>query len=156
MPDFGPQDTQFGLGMAFLGLVWVNLGASQLGWVYLGLSTFSLAGQFMLEKRTFSTENHDFLGNFCDFLENSLIFLGFLGHAWTRPEKNWPEPKFGRRGKLTCHRIDELLKPNWVPRPTQSPRRPPPDPPGGFGKLVFFFKKKVLQGEDPATYSPSR
>ena len=34
----GALRTQLGLGMTFLGLVWVSLGASQLGWVYLGLS----------------------------------------------------------------------------------------------------------------------
>ena len=56
--------------------------------------------------------------------------------------ENWARPEFGRRGKLTCHRIDELFKPNWPPRPPQSPRRPPQAPPGVLDKIVNFQKKR--------------
>ena len=60
------------------------------------------------------------------FLESkrqlSSVFWTFLGFPWTclgnsklDPPKNGCEVDFGRRGKLTCHRIDELFKPNWPP-----------------------------------------
>ena len=54
-------------------------------------------------------------GFFCRFLQNYVISLEFLGHAWTRTERNWVEPQFGRRGKTPCKRIDKLFKPNWPP-----------------------------------------
>ena len=77
----GPRGSQLGSGMAFFG-TWVGEPrASQLGWVYLGLSMNSLTGRFMLEKRTFSTENEHFLGNSWDFLENSWISFEFIGHG---------------------------------------------------------------------------
>ena len=69
-----------------------------------------------------------FLGHFCHFLKNSLISLGFLGHAWSRPEENWAGPEFGRRGNTPCKRIDELFKPNWPPDPPPDPSRPPQTP----------------------------
>ena len=54
-------------------------------------------------------------GKFCRFLQNSEIFLEFLGHAWSRPGRDWVGAQFGRRGYTPCHRIDRLLKPNCPP-----------------------------------------
>ena len=62
------------------------------------------------------------------FLESkrqlSSVFWTFLGSPWTclgnsklDPPKKGCEVDFGRRGKLTCHRIDELFKPNCRTRP---------------------------------------
>ena len=65
-------------------------------------------------------------------LETSII-LWFFGLLWMLDEpdllKTGCEVEFGRRGKLTCHRTDELFKPNCRTRAPQSPRRPPGDPP---------------------------
>ena len=109
----------------------------------------------------------EILGIFWKFL---WFFLGFLGHAWTRPEGNRAGPEFGRRGKLTCHRIDELFKPNWPPRPPSRPPRPPERPPQEFfannlivqknqrgmeGDESNFCKKQVSPSRLAATYSPS-
>ena len=77
------------------------------------------------------------------FLESkpqlSSVFCTFLGSPWTCPGNSKVDPpkkgcevNFGRRGKLTCHRIDELFKPNCLPGASQSPRRPPRRPPGRF------------------------
>ena len=90
----------------------------------------SLTGRFMLEKRRFWAQSQDFLGNSWDFLRNSWIFLEILGNSKMDPPKSGCEVDFGRRGKLTCHRIDELFKPNCPPGTPQDPRRPPRTPPG--------------------------
>ena len=80
----------------------------------------------------------------------------FLIRSWHGPPKSGCEVDFGRRGKLTCHRIDELFKPNCPPGGSQDPRRPPRPPrplPGGFGKscIFLFFEKNILKppGEGP-------
>ena len=105
---------------------------------------------------------------FCHFLDNSIFGLYKLNESMDRPatpvhpksgeilqknghrhmgehpldpRKNGLEVDFGRRGKYApCHRIDELFKPNWPPRPSQTPRGPPPDPQERFPKKLYFFK----------------
>ena len=122
----GPLRTQLGLGMAFLGLVWVNLGASQLGWVYLGLSMNSLTGQFMPQKTTFLESKPQLSSVFC-------TFLGFLrtcpGNSKLDPPKKGCEVKFGRRGKLTMssnRRASQAQLGFQNPKVAQeTPRRPP-------------------------------
>ena len=70
------------------------------------------------------------------FLGFSSNFSDFLGHAleilrWTL-QKTGCEVDFGRRGKLTCHRIDELFKQNWPPETQNYPRRPSRRPSRSF------------------------
>ena len=71
----------------------------------------------------------------------------FLAMAWTRPVQNWAEAQFGRRGKLRCHRIDELLKPNWPPRTLPEPQETPQTPQGGFNKISNFLKIFVTSSQ---------
>ena len=124
----GPRGSQLGLGMAFLGLVWVNLGHPSSAGCTSGYPFFP-DGPIYAGKTTFLESKRQL----------SSVFLTFLGFPWTclgnsklDPPKKGCEVDFGRRGKLTCHRIDELFKPNCRTRPSQDPRRPPQTLPGGF------------------------
>ena len=72
----------------------------------------SLAGQIMLEKRAFSTENQHFLMFFLTFFD---FGRAWLMQSWSEPRKPRVEVDSGRWEKLRCHRIDELFKPNWPP-----------------------------------------
>ena len=82
-------------------------------------SMISLTGRFMPKKPAFwSRIDH---------------YPRFFGHFLTSA-RAWPSLTLSKTGlkpnlvvgvPLTCHRIDELFKPNWVPRPSQRPRRPP-------------------------------
>ena len=78
LPDFWASGNPVGLGNGIFGTGLGEPRASQLGWVYLGLSTFFLTGRFMLEKRAFSTENLVFPCIFCDFLSISRISMHVL------------------------------------------------------------------------------
>ena len=121
----------------FLGnaISWMALGPTQ--WVRCkNPSMNSLTGRFMLEKPAFWAQNHDFHWKFLDFLRISRISLDMLGNSKMDPPKSGCEVDFGRRGKLTCHRIDELFKPNCPPGPSQDPRRTPQNPPGRFWKIL--------------------
>ena len=120
----------------FSGLVWVNLGASQLGWVYLGLSIKSLTGQFMLEKRHFWSRNvnyHRFFGLFLDFLGHALEIL------------SWTLQKRGARSILvvgeSLHVIEStsFSSPTGFPEPPRAPGDPPGDPQEGLEIICIFF-----------------
>ena len=114
----GLEKTEFGLGMRFSGPHGIGphaVGALQ-DW------------------------NRPFLPKKRPFLESkpqlSSVFCTFLGSPWTCNGNSKPDPpkigcevKFGRRGKLTCHRIDEFSKQNWPPE-TQTGPPDPPRPPG--------------------------
>ena len=73
------------------------------------------------------------------------------------PGQNGSEVDFGRRGNTPCKRIDELFKPNWVPRtPKQTPQTPQEASQEVLEKLVFFSKKKWADARDCNLLAVSR
>ena len=120
----GPRESQFGLGMAFFGTPRTCLGVPRAIHGPTWVSESSIFGQ----KRPFLESRRQLSSVFWAFFE--------LGTSLAEPDpsQNWPEPESGRRENTPCHRIDELFKPNWPPRPSQRPQRGPPprtpqDPP---------------------------
>ena len=82
-PPKGAVARFLGLGEAswawewhFLGLVWVNLGASQLGWVYLGLSIKIPDGPIYGGKTSI-------------FGVETSIIIGFLDFSWISKDMPW-------------------------------------------------------------------
>ena len=131
-PRSGSVARFLGLGKASWAWEWHILG--WLGWVaghLLEIVHKIPDGPIYVGKTTFLESKPQLSPVFCTFLGSPWICLGI---SKMDPPKKGCEVNFGRRGKLTCHRIDELFKPNWVPRPTQTPRRPPRSLPRSFGK----------------------
>ena len=97
----------------------------------------SPASSFFAPKTAFLESKPQLSSGFCTFLGSPWTCLG---NSKPDPPKKGCEVKFGRRGKLRCHRIDEFSKQNCPPAPSQDPRRPPRTLPGGFGNPLYFFK----------------